>query len=121
MKFGMRGVLATGLAVAAIMGLSGCSGDSSSGVQAFCNEVRKNSDALNRPAVGVGVDNQTIMETHVSAVQSVDKKAPSTIKPQTDYIAAKTKAFLELWRQGGFKTTTMPEFDEGLGTRYKDF
>src|SRR5437764_11798617 len=121
MKFGMRGVLATGLAVAAIMGLSGCSGDSSSGVQAFCNEVRKNSEALNRPAVGVGVDNQTILETHVAAVQNVDKKAPKVIKPQVDYISDKAKSFLDVWKEGGFKSNAMPEFDEGLVARYHDF
>ena len=88
-------------------------------MSSFCSVVRKNSDALNRPAVGVGVDNQTILETHVDAVQLINKKAPDPIKIQVAYIADKTKSFLEDWRAGGFRSTTMPEFDEGLGIRYK--
>src|SRR3954466_11036114 len=121
MRYGMRGVLSAALAVGAILGTAGCSGGTSGSVEAFCNEVRKNSAALNRPAVGVGVDNQTILETHVEAVQSVDKKTPKAIKPQVDYISDKAKNFLDVWKEGGFKSNAMPEFDEGLVSRYHDF
>ena len=119
MRIGVRTVVAALVAVLGVLALGACSGGGGRSVSSFCSIVRKNSDALNRPAVGVGVDNQTILETHVDAVQLINKKAPDAIKPQVAYIADKTKAFLEDWRQGGFKSTTMPEFDEGLGTRYK--
>ena len=119
MRMGVRTAASAVLVVLAVIALGACSGGGSS-VQSFCNAVKKNSDALNRPAVGVGVDNQTLIETHVAAVQEIKGKAPADIKPQVTYIAEKTKAFAELWKQGGWKTSTMPEFDEGLGTRYKD-
>ena len=118
MRIGVR-TLAPALAVVlGVLVLGACSGGGKS-VSAFCSVVRKNSDALNRPAVGVGVDNQTILETHVDAIKEINKKAPSDIKPQVSYIEDKASHFLEDWRHGGFKSTTMPEFDEGLSPRYK--
>ena len=106
--------------VLGVLGLAACNSGGGNSVQSFCSAVRKNSDALNRPAVGVGVDNQSLIESHVAAVQSIQKKAPTEIKAQVNYIADKTKAFADQWRDAGWKTGGMPEFDIGLDTRYKD-
>ena len=101
-----------------ITGAAACSDDGGS-VEAFCTSVKQHTKGLTEHAVGVGVDNKQIMEAHVAAYQAVSKKAPSDIKKQTSYIADKQKKFLEGWREGDFKTNTMPDFDPGLGTRYK--
>jgi hypothetical protein len=103
--------------VLAVSGAAACS-DSGGSVASFCTSVKQNSKALNDHAVGVGVDNQHIMEAHVAAYEAVTKDAPTEIKKQTKYIADKQKKFLEAWRTGQFKTNTMPDFDPGLGTRY---
>jgi hypothetical protein len=112
-------VACAAVVVLGVLGLAACTGGGSRSVQSFCSAVRKNSDALNRPAVGVGVDNESLIETHVAAVQTIQKKAPTEIRPQVNYIADKTKAFADQWRTAGWKTGGMPEFDTGLDTRYQ--
>ena len=102
----------------AVTGVAACN-DSVGNVKDFCAAVKQNSKAISDHAVGVGVDNQQIMTDHVAAYTAISKKAPSDIKKQTSYIASKQKKFLEQWKAGGFKTNTMPEFDEGLGARYQ--
>src|SRR4051812_42707609 len=110
MRISVRTVVPALLLAVGVVGLGACSSGGGGGgggsVASFCSDVRKNSDALNRPAVGVGVDNQTILESHVDAVILINKKAPTEIKSDTAYIADKAKAFLEDWRGGGFKSST---------------
>ena len=122
MRIGVRTVVPALVIALSALALGACSDSDNGGggnVASFCSDVQKNSDALNRPAVGVGVDNQTILESHVDAVIVIHKSAPAEIKPQVSYIEDKAKAFLEAWRDGGFRSSTMPEFDPELGARYK--
>ena len=87
--------------------------------KAFCTAVKANLQALNSHAVGVGVDNQAIMTAHVAAYKAIDAKAPSPVSTDTHFVYTRQKKFTDAWRAGGFKTNTMPEFDENLDTHYK--
>jgi hypothetical protein len=117
-----RRIAAMTMAVAAVAVVTGgCNNSSARSVSTFCAAVKKNTNALNRPAVGVGVDNQGLLQANVNAFHTVATKAPDEISEQTAYIEKATRSFFTQWKANQFKTGSMPDFDEKVAGKYTEF
>jgi hypothetical protein len=119
-SFGRRAAITTSamLASLALLIVPACSSSGGRSVTAFCSVAKDKQNDLNRPAVGVGVDNAAILKAHVAALKLLSAKAPDEIKDAVSSIYSKEKAFLDKWQAANFRTNDMPDFDEALPGKY---